>query len=732
MAHKTSLFFQKKKVFVAAAALAGMTSWMACTKFDLGVPEIQANPEFATAIGKFSFLFSDFIKGDSLIKVGVDSSIALKYAKDSIAGYSVLDVVNRATGGVGGAVTNSTTLGAVAVQPLNMSQATTLSTFGAAFPPPSLMNTFCTAPTTIPVATGPFTSSTTITNNLAQSTDYQTITLSSGTISIQLTNNFPFPIDSVTVEIFNTATPATVIAAISVTNNANPAAGIAALGGVGSGSKSLAGKTLTDQLSYRIGTFRSAGMAAGTTSNPAATMAVVVTTSNMKISSGNVKIPAQSLKADTILASMATSNVDQKLVEISLNSATISGTITKTTPVRMTLTLNFPSIKQYVGGQWVDLAPQIIQMTGGANSSAPININLNNTRLNLASNVAQPYNQLPITVSTTIIASTGFEAIDQSQQVNVNANFGNIQVGGAKGQFGNFDIAIPATNQDFGADFGFLSPESMRLFFTNPSLRIKTTNSFGLTINTDLLMSATGFLPGTEKLGRGAGNVGFTIARPTIAQIATPAQLVTGAFSVDSSNSNIKNFMSILPKKIAASGTVSIRSLGLVPGPAANLDYFTADSRIKLGLEMDIPMKFSAENLIVRDTVTAFANTLPAAQVQYVEYVAMDIQYKTRLPLGVTVDLATLVNGVITPVVTGIVLPAADAIDANGKVTAQKAGAFEVKITAAQLSQLSDAPKVVLVAKIKTAKGGLTPVAMFTHYDFDMGIGMRIKTKIVK
>jgi hypothetical protein len=728
MAHKTFYFFSKKKVFVVAAALAGMTSWMACTQFDLAKPEIQANPEFGVAIGRFSFLFSDFIKGDSLLKVGVDSSIALKYAKDSIAGYSVADIVNRATGGVGSTVTNSTTLGAVAVQPLSMSQSTTMTQFGAAFPVGSPMNTFCTAATTLPVASGRFTSATPISNNLAPLTDYQTITLSSGTLTIQLTNNFVFPIDSVTVEIFNTATPTDVVATVSVTNPVNAAAGIAALGGIGTGSKSLAGKTMSNQLSYRIGTFGSAGMAAGTTSNPAATMGVVVTTSNMKISSGMVKIPAQTLTANTILASMATNNADQRLTEISLRSATVNYSITKTTPVKMSLVLRFPSATR----NNVAVADTIIQMTGGAGSTATGTIDLGNTVFNLATDLTQPYNKLPISITPSVIASTGYEAIDQSQQINVTSTFGNIQVGGAKGQFGTFNMAIPTTNQDFGADFGFLSNESKRLFFTNPSLRIKTLNSFGLTINADVLMEATGFLPGTEKLGRGAGNVSFTIARPTLAQIGQPAQLVSGAFSVDSSNSNIKNFMSILPKKIAASGNVAINSMGLVPGNPNNVDYFTYDSRIKLGLEMDIPLKFSAENLIVRDTVTSFAGKLPPTQVQYVEYVAMDIQYKTRLPLGVTVDLATLVNGSITSVVKDILLPAADAIDADGKVTAQKTGTFEVKMSAAQLSQLSDAPKVVLVAKIQTAKGGSTPVAMFTHYDFDMGIGLRIKTKIVK
>jgi hypothetical protein len=275
----------------------------------------------------------------------------------------------------------------------------------------------------------------------------------------------------------------------------------------------------------------------------------------------------------------------------------------------------------------------------------------------------------------------------------------------------------------------------MKLIFANPSLKIKTLNSFGLTVNADLAMSATGFLQGGPiNLVRtpGGGNLGFTIARPTHAQIATPAQLVNGAFSVDSSNSNLKNFMSILPKKISASGNVSIRSMGIVPGPAANWDYFTADSRIKLGLEMDIPIKFSAESLIIRDTIKTFAGKLPKDQVQYVDTVLLDIQYKTRLPLGIKVDLATLVNGVVTTVVRDISLPAADAIDANGRVTDPKTGAFPVPMTGTQLGQLSDAPQVVIIAKVQTARGGFTPVAMYTHYDFDMGIGLRIKTKIIK
>jgi hypothetical protein len=716
MSHKTSFFFLKKKALIAATALAGMTSWMACTKFDLAVPQIQANPEFATSIGKFSFLFSDFIKGDSLIKVGRDSSIALRYVKDSIVGYSLADIVSKATGGVGGAITKSSVLGTVAAPDLKITQSTKLSDFGASFAEP--LKTLFTSGGTVPAlpATGipAFSTTTNVTNNLAQQTAFQTVTLASGTISLTVTNNFPFAIDKLSVDLLNQdGTPITTILI--------PENGVAiAAGSSATGTADLTGKTMSNFLAYKIGKLNSpSGIAAGTPIVPGATMDVQVSTSNMKVKSGKVKINKQSLAGDNIIASVATGNAAQKLTEVTFNSAQLNYTITA--PIDMELSLTFPTMLQ--NGAPVT---KIIDVTG--NAAAKGTINLANAIGDLSSIVAQPYNQLPITVGVSVKPSVGFVTINSTDVININASFANIQIGGAKGQFGSFDIDVPPTTQNLGADFGYLSADSKKLLFANPSLKLQYVNSFGMPIAANLLMTATGILPGTESLGLAAdgGKVKFNFAYPKVAAAGTPAQLVKDSVVLNKNTSNIVNFMGILPSKIASSGKVSMNSTG----PEVN--YFTADSRIKLGIEMDIPLKFSAENLIVRDTVTSFSGVLKASQVQYVDYVAMDVQYKTRLPLGVTVDLATLVKGVITPVVTGILLPSADAIDADGKVTAAKTGTFEVKLTAAQLSQLSDAPKVVLVAKIKTAGNGLAPVAVYTHYDFDMGLGVRIKTKIVK
>jgi hypothetical protein len=650
--------------------------------------------------------------------MGADSSITLRYAQDSLAGYKVADILDKATGGITASVTKAIALGTVSVPNVSLSQTILLSQLGAAFPVP--LDGFCMNGGTAIAASGAFSTATPVNSNLPILSQIQSVSLADGTLNFSLTNNFPFAIQNLTIDLFNTNT-GDLVATLPI-KNASSGSEIAATGGMGTATANLTGKTLLNQLSCRIGKFDSPGVAAGTVFLSTETLAIDISITNMKVKSGVVKIPAQSIPGIDMVVPLATNNPNQKFKEITLKNGAINYTIAKTMRVNVNLALTFPTITQ--NGVPVT---EIIPVVGGEELTGTIN--LKDAVCNLSNFAAQPYNQLPVNIAVSILTSGGgFVPVNETDQITTNVSFVNLEIGEAKGQFGNFDIDIPAATQDIGAGFAFLTPESKRLLFANPVMRIKTLNSFGLPINVDLLMAAEGVLTGKENLGLAAdaGHIKFDIARPTLGQIATPAQLTEGVKVIDKNSSNIVQFMGLIPKTISSVGKVSIRSTG------AQMDYFTADSRIKLGLEMDVPIKFSTENLIIRDTVTSFANLVTTATAQYVDYAAMDVQYKTRLPISVTLNLATLNNDILTDVVTDILLPATDAIDATGKVTAAKSGTFELKLTAGQLLKLSAAPKTVMVMKVKTAGAGTNPVAIYTHYDLDMGIGMRIKTKYNK
>jgi hypothetical protein len=703
-----------KKILWSLFALASMT---ACTKYDLANPTIQANSELSTALGRFKFVFSDFLKGDSLIRMGADSTIALRYMQDSLTSYKATDLLDKMSGGLMGGVNKTLPIGTLSVPNLNLAQSIALSQLASAFPVP--LDDYCTNGGTTSVASGAFSTTTVVNSDWALLSSFQNVNLATGTLSLQLVNNFPFAIQNLTIEVINTNTGA-LVASVPM-RNANNGTEISAAGGAATGSANLTGKTMTNQLSFRIGAFDCAGVAAGTVFLSTETLEITTTISNLKVKTGIAKLPAQSIGGVALTMPLATPNADQQFKELTFAKGAINYSVAKTTQANLMLALTFPTMVQN--------GVPITQMIPISEASTTGSISLENAVCDMASVAAQPYNQLPVQIALSVVTSGGsFVPVSETEQVTINFAFSDLEVGAAKGQFGNFEIDIPANSQNIGGNFDFLTPESKRLLFADPVMRLKTVNSFGLPINIDLLMTAKGALTGQENLGLAtdAGRIKFDMARPTIGQIGSPAQLTAGVKVIDKNNSNIVQFMGILPKTISSVGKVTVRSTG------ATMDYFTADSRMKLGLEMDVPIKFSAENLTIRDTVTSFANLVTDATAKNVDYAAMDVQYTTRLPIGVTVTLATLTKDSLVNVVTDIVLPSAEAIDATGKVTAAKTGTFEVKVTAEQLLQLSAAPKVVMIMKVKTAGTGTNPVAIYTHYDLDMGIGMRIKTKFGK
>lgn len=703
-----------KKIFWSMLLLVGMFS---CTKYDLAAPQIQANSELSTALGRFKFVFSDFLKGDSLIRFGADSSIALRYMQDSLAGYKATDLLDKMAGGLMGDMNKTLPIGTLTVPNLNLTQSIALSQLASAFPAP--LEDYCTNGGTASAASGAFSTTTAVNSDWALLSSFQNVNLATGTLNLELVNHFPFAIQNLTIEVINTNTGA-LVATVPMRNATNGIE-ISAAGGAATGAANLTGKTMTNQLSFRISPFDCPGVAAGTVFLSTETLEISTSISHLKVKTGIAKLPAQSIGGDAFVMPLATPNPDQKFKEITFAKGAINYSVAKTTQANLLLSLTFPTMTQN--------GTPITQMIPISEASSTGSISLENAICNVASVAAQPYNQLPVQIGLSVVTSGGsFVPVNETEQVTLNFAFADITMGAAKGQFGNFEIDIPANSQNMGGNFDFLTPESKRLLFADPVMRLKTLNSFGLPINIDLLMTAKGALTGEENLGlaANAGRIQFEMARPTIGQIATPAQWTEGVKVIDKNNSNIIQFMGILPKTIRSVGKVVVRSTG------TTMDYFTADSRMKLGLEMEVPIKFSTENLTIRDTVTSFVNLVTAETAKNLDYAWMDVQYKTRLPIGVTVNLATLVNDSLVNVVTDILLPSAEAIDATGKVTAAKTGTFEVKLTAEELLKLAAAPKVVMVMKVKTAGTGTNPVAIYTHYDLDMGIGIRIKTKFGK
>jgi hypothetical protein len=696
----SNTFSVRQKLLVLSACLC---LFAACTKTDLlNFDGVVLSPTIAVPLGKVNFVFKDFIKSDSLIKVGVDSSVQIVYAQDSIASYSVADIASKATGNVAVSLNRNISVSDLSITPFTTMKSVKLSDVVSGFSNPTIKAGFTAnygrnAPLTA------FNETSNSMSNLDDLTDFTSVTLASGVLVVTVQNQFPFPLQNLKIDILDrgngnalltTLSFATIAVGASVTSNGD-----------------LSGKTFSNQLSYRLPTISSSGSGGLPVAiNPNATLNVEIKSQNFKVKGGRFKIVETPLATESIIANVATGNVDQKLKEITIKNAVANYTITTPAGISLQFDLTFPSIK--MNGVAVT---KRISVTSATTTGSVTFINAIG---DLATIVAQPFNQLPVEVKAVVLASPSFVTLPAGSNITIATSFGAFELGGAKGQFGNFNIAIPATKKNFGFDFSFLSPSSQKLLFDNPSIRLRYTNSFGIPIKANLAASATSLLGGTQALN--APSIGINY--PKIAQIGQVAQTISSNFSIDKTNSGIVPFLSILPKTISYSGDVAITSTN-----ASEINFFTADSKITMGLDVILPLKFSTENLILRDTIKAdFSSN--SANLKFFESASLRINHNNGFPMKTSMDLIAVKGGVATNVVTNFSIPSAT-VNTDGKVTVSNIGVQDLVLTNAQLQAVLGAEKLIIVGRIQTPNNGTSQAAFYSNYAFDIGLGMQVKVK---
>jgi hypothetical protein len=129
--------------------------------------------------------------------------------------------------------------------------------------------------------------------------------------------------------------------------------------------------------------------------------------------------------------------------------------------------------------------------------------------------------------------------------------------------------------------------------------------------------------------------------------------------------------------------------------------------------------------LILRDTVKG---DLGGQNVDNFESASLQINHNNGFPLKTSIDIVALKGGVSTTVVENLSIPAAT-VDTDGRVSKINTGVQTLTVNKAQLTQLLQAEKLIIVGRIQTSNGGLTPVAILTSYSFDVSVGMKAQLK---
>ncbi len=670
----------------------------ACSKTELtNIDGVETNPVVAFPLGKTSFGLSDFLKNNPILKVTKDSSLELVLSQDNLMSYSSAELIAKVAGDIQANFSKNYSLKELKLGNFSQNASVKLNDFASSFSEPmkSLLQNGGTTAAAIPA----FNQNTNVIRDFTEFSEFESLSLNSGNLTITIGNNFVFDIQQLKIEILDRAQANALVTTIDVGNLAS--------GEIKTLSADLTNKSFSNRLAYRIPVLSSAGIAAGKSLNSAQSIGFSISSNKLKFKNAKAKIAAQDFVNETFMTEIGGKKpITAKIKEMLLKSATLNYSFKNTAKVNAKITMVFPTLKE----NGVPLT-RVIEVQG-LNTSGTIP--LNNVSCDLSSDLAQPYNRLPSIIKVTLVPISTVTEFSETDEIVMNNTLTNVVIANAKGDFGTYEVDIATKTQNIPLDLSLLSANSQKILFSNSSFKMRYNNSFGFPIEAKMDINASGAL-GNENLNAPA----FEFNYPTLAQIG---QSVRDSFEFSDRNSNIKTFLGTLPNKISTSGKIKLTSKD-----SRNINFFTENSALNVGLDLRIPIKFAAENIEMRNRIDGIQNT---ENIDKIESATLKIQYKNDFPLTTTMDIATINNGVEERIISNIKILAASELDNFGKTKTAILNVTDINLSQEQLRKLLSAKEIVTIGRVRTTQDGTTPIAIYSTYKFEIAVSLIAKMKL--
>ncbi len=646
-------------------------------------------PGFGLPVATFNASLKNLLTEDSTLIFNGDSSISISFAQDSIAEQSVADIIeipaqsptsqtlklgeieidNFSTGvtiSLGAMVGNLSTASQTAINPLN----------GQTAPFPAF-----------PEQAGG-------TYPMSSINDFSQVTFSSGSLDFTLNNTFPFPLDSFVLEL---------------RNSGGASLGFARFGNVARNTSQirsipLGGKVMSNSLQATIVKVSSAGNAVPTGIN-FTTQAVSLTASSngLTIINGVVRIPTQDFSADTSNVDFATSDNEQ-IYDIVLKDGEVNFNFQSSIAEPIRIIISLPGIRKN------NVA--ILDTVNVASNATTVHvIDLTNATIDLTTNTQQPYNQIPVIVKASLVSSGTLKSIDSSNALNVSYGFQDIDFSRIRGYFGQKNIEIDPGTIDL--DLEFLKELGGDFLFASPDVRLNIQNSIGAPIRLGLDMTGVNIVKGNVSLN----------ATPSILPFpSVPGQVANGLVTFNKNNSQIAQLLSLPPDTVKYGGSVLLNPAGNV-----GANFLTDNSKIRIDLELDLPLELSVGNMKFGDT-SSFDGAGLFGDDGTVASVDLIFQTKNRFPFDITMEftwldsLGTQVYATTVPFVT------AAPVGPNGRVNNFTVSTSRLSLSQSVAQNLKNATQLVQNFRLNTTNG-TTVAKLYTDYNLETKIMAEIRTK---
>ena len=287
----------------------------------------------------------------------------------------------------------------------------------------------------------------------------------------------------------------------------------------------------------------------------------------------------------------------------------------------------------------------------------------------------------------------------------------------ARGYFGNEAINIGPDTTAF--DF-FNKIHSGTLALDSTEINLSLKNEFGVDVRGNIQqLSSIHPLNGTVQLNSTSLNSPFNLSRATAINNGGAPVIPSGrTISFNQSNSNITQFIGNLPKNIGYHLSAEINPLGNVSGFNDFVYYGTG---IKANLSVKIPLRFSANNLVLKDTTTFNLDAL-TEQIDHINEGKLILKAFNSYPFslklyGVILDennnpIDHLINS------PGNVIDA-PLLDANQQVIDSKVSIIYIPFDKSKLENMKRARKIAYYIEFNTGNGN-QPVSFLKNYKLDL------------
>lgn len=532
------------------------------------------------------------------------------------------------------------------------------------------------------------------TYNLPVFSNFTQVVVSTGSISITFTNNFPVQVS------FNLG--------LKNQSDNSPVGGDFVFSNVPAGGNQtqtvdISGVSVSNQLAFDLKNFSSPGSGGNNVSiNLNDSLKLFIASQNVRVLSGTTVLPDQFIYADTDQVDVDPDpGIEITYVEIATGQVdyTVSSGFGEGVVLRVVLptaSLNGDTLRYN------------IPLAGNGTSTS--SLSLNNVHLDLTSDPAQPFNRFPFKTTILVTSSGNQVTFDLTDQFIVDYQVKNIHFGYVEGFFGQQTYTIDKDTLDLNMD-DFFNRITGTITFTDPMIGFPYFSTLGVNANLDLQATGMASDGTTQDLNASVQPVSGMTNRND------PPKEGTVLFSRD--NSDIVDLISIRPNQIVYSGDVIINPGG---NTGARDNFIFGDSHITAGLEVELPWRVKIQNLAMRDTVDSPFYTTDTSEFSLsdLDYFNFIFDADNGFPLGASFVILPYESSTSTVTdtirVPNLISPAP--VDSNGKVTGPEHSRVRIDLSDRNLVNLETSNQLIFRVTFNSTPGA-PEVVFYTDYTFD-------------